>query len=92
MKDEKQKSRLVSRRSFLPILGGTLMIPFLGNSKTETASVEEPENSEEFRTLLKSDGTTVRVKTSTLKKAKVVKKNVSNRSLLSWLSNKITDL
>lgn len=68
------------------------MIPFLGNSKTETASVEEPENSEEFRTLLKSDGTTVRVKTSTLKKAKVVKKNVSNRSLLSWLSNKITDL
>jgi len=88
MKDDKQKSRIVSRRRFLPILGGTLMIPFLGHSKQEEKSVVGTDSSENFETLLKPDGTTVKVRVGAIKKAKVVKKNISNHSLLSWLGKK----
>ena len=47
------------------------------------------DNDEEYQTLLKPDGTSVKVKTSTLKNSKVVRKNISNNSLLKWLGKKL---
>jgi len=88
MKDESGKGKPISRRGVLPILGTTFLIPFLGfgNSKNNDPSFSE---NEEYETLLKPDGTTVKVKVSTLKKSKVIKKNISNTSFLSWLGKKI---
>ena len=63
------------------------MIPFLGFGKSnnkELSSVKE----EAYQTLLKPDGTTVKVKISTLKNAKTLNKKISNKSLLSWLGRK----
>ena len=40
---------------------------------------------DEFKTLLKPNGTTVKVKVSDLKNSKVIKKNISNNHFLSWL-------
>ncbi len=88
MKRETRKEKLISRRGILPILGSTLLIPFLGFGNSipeETTPLEE----EEYQTLLKPDGTTVKVKISALKKSKIVKKNISNKSFLNWLGKKI---
>jgi hypothetical protein len=73
-----------TRRGFLPILGGSLLLPFLGTAKSP-----EPDNAEEeFDILLKPDGTPVKVRKSTLKKSKTVKKKISNSGLLNWLGMK----
>ena len=88
MKKESSKGKQISRRGILPILGSSLLMPFLGfgNSITdETIDTQE----EEYQTLLKPDGTTVKVKVSALKKSKVVKKNISNKSFLNWLGKKL---
>ena len=87
MKDKSKKGKQISRRGMLPLLGGTLLIPFLGfgNAVSDETTISEDE---EYQTLLKPDGTTVKVKASTLKKSKVVKKNISNKSFLSWLGKK----
>ena len=78
---------LPQRRKFLPILGGGLLLPLLplraASSETRTEEVEE-----QYRTLLKPDGTAVRVKVSQLKKSKVVRKKLSNQELLGWLQPK----
>lgn len=74
----------ISRRGMLPLLGSGLLIPFLGFGKTPNIIRED----EEFKILLKPDGTTVKVKTSVLENSKVVKKNVSNSSFLNWLDKK----
>ena len=72
----------------LPLLGGSLLLPFLGFgngiSDEPTASKDE-----EYKTLLKADGTAVKVKVSTVKKATVVKKKISNKTFLSWLGKKL---
>jgi hypothetical protein len=88
MKDRTRKDKQISRRGFLPIFGGSLLIPFLGfgNSISEEKT---PLEEKEYRTLLKPDGTTVNVKVSALKKSKVIKKNVSNKSFLNWLGKKL---
>ena len=79
-----------SRRKILPILGSTLLLPVLGFSKTKSdTNVAELENDDDYQTLLKSDGTTVRVKKSVLDDAKVIKTNVSNSSFLNWLGRKL---
>ncbi len=87
MKKTTGKGKQISRRGFLPILGGSLLIPFLGlgNSMPEKKLISDEE---EYQTLLKPDGTTVKVKVSALKKSKVIKKNISNKSFLSWLGKK----
>ena len=77
MKDKSRKGTKISRRGMLPLLGGGLLIPFLGFSNSDTNSIHEDE---EYTTLLKADGTAVKVKTSTLNKSKIVKKNISNKS------------
>ena len=87
MKEKSKKGKQISRRGMLPLLGSTLLIPFLGfgsDNNSEPIASEE----DEYQTLLKPDGTAVKVKASTLKKSKVVKKNISNKSFLNWLGKK----
>jgi len=87
MKDNTRKGKQISRRGILPIIGSTLLIPFLGFGSSTTQEAVGPE--EEYQTLLKPDGTAVKVKVSTIKKSKVIKENVSNKSLLNWLGRKL---
>jgi len=88
MKDKSKNRKRISRRRILPILGGTLLLPFFGFN---LAPSEEVDNSieEEYETLLKPDGTTVKVKVKALKRSKIVKKNISNTTFLNWLGKKI---
>ena len=88
MKNKSRKGNQISRRRILPILGSGLLIPFLGFSKpidSETIATED----EEYQTLLKPDGTSVKVKVNVLKKSKIIKKNISNKSFLNWLNKKL---
>lgn len=90
MNNKTREGKKISRRGILPIVGSMLFVPFLGFSKStknDITSTEEAE--EEYQTLLKPDGTAVKVKVSTLNKSKVLKKNVSNKSLLNWLGRKL---
>ena len=87
MANKSRKGEHISRRGILPILGSTFLIPFLGFGRTHTNKVDP--NEEEYQTLLKPDGTAVKVKVSTLKKSKIIKKNISNTSFLNWLGKKI---
>ncbi len=90
MKDQPSgKEKKISRRGMLPLLGSGLLIPFLGFGKTEDTIQTTTSEDEEYQTLLKPDGTTVKVKTSAIKNSKVIKKNVSNTSFLSWLNKKL---
>lgn len=90
MEDKSKKEKKISRRGILPILGGSLLIPFLGfGSTTEENQVTVEDSKEEYQTLLKPDGTAVKVKVSTINKSKVIKKNISNQSFLSWLGKKL---
>ncbi len=88
MSHTSKKETKISRRGILPLLGSLALLPYLGFSK-DTDTKETTSTDEEFKTLLKSDGTTVKVKVTALKKSKVLKKNVSNKSLLSWLGRKL---
>ena len=88
MKDQSKNGKQMSRRGILPILGSALLMPFLGFGNTsEINNLTIPEE-EEYKTLLKPDGTTVKVKISALKNSKVVEKNVSNTTFLNWLDKK----
>ncbi len=93
MKNKTTETRKISRRGILPIIGGAFLLPLLGFSnpisKEMSISNEDNEDNEEFETLLKPDGTAVKVRVSALKKAKVVTKNVSNKSFLNWLGKKL---
>ncbi|MCF6223940.1 MAG: hypothetical protein L3J34_09445 [Flavobacteriaceae bacterium] len=80
-----KKEKNISRRGVLPILGSSLLIPFLGFGNFKKDDLILSNEKEEYQTLLKPDGTTVKVKISTLKKSKIVKKNISNNALLNWL-------
>ena len=88
MKHESRKGKQISRRGFLPILGSGFLIPFLGFGNNVTEKPITSEHKEEYETLLKPDGTSVRVKVSTLKNSKIVKENISNKSFLNWLGKK----
>ncbi|MDP3312405.1 hypothetical protein [Lutibacter sp.] len=84
----------ISRRGILPILGGSLLIPLIGFGQPVPHSLlnseeEEEEEEEEYQTLLKPDGTAVRVKKSVVNNAKIIEKNVSNQSFLTWLGRKL---
>lgn len=83
MKNTPQKEKnQFNRRGFLPILGLGFLLPLFGFGKP---SVEVLEIVEEYQTLLRPDGTTVKVKKSVVEKSQVVEHNVSNKSLLEWL-------
>jgi len=89
MDNQAKKEKKISRRSLLPILGSTLLIPFLGLGKTEKDDKIPLQEEEAYQILLKPDGTTVQVKLSALKKSKVVKKNISNTTFFEWLGKKL---
>jgi endo-1,4-beta-mannosidase len=92
MTDPLENKRKFSRRRFLPVLGSTFFLPLIGFGETTPEQTIDKEknidNGEEYQTLLKPDGTIVKVKASTLKNSKVVKKNISNSSFLNWLGKK----
>ena len=83
MKDsDKNNNSQITRRGFLPLLGGGLILPLFGFGKPNTEILGEKD---EFQTLLKPDGTTVHVRKSIVEQSKIVEKNISNESLLGWL-------
>ena len=88
MDNNSKAPKKISRRGLLPLLGSSLLIPFLGFGNDNIEKEVVPEN-EEYKTLLKPDGTTVKVKVSAIKKSKVVSKNLSNKSFLNWLGKKL---
>ena len=88
MEQNNKKPKTISRRAMLPILGSSFLIPLLGFSNNEPNSSTSKEE-DEYKTLLKPDGTTVKVKKEVLESSKVVKKNVSNKSFLKWLGRKL---
>ena len=73
----------ISRRNVLSILGTSLFIPFLGFGVS--TKDEKSDAIEEYQTLLKPDGTIVKVKSSILNKSKIIKRNITNKSFRSWL-------
>ncbi len=83
MKKNSKNPKGINRRKFLPILGTGLLLPLL--PAQARASETDTPDSAEYKTLLKPDGTAVRVKVSSLEKSKVVKKKISNSELLNWL-------
>jgi len=89
MNSTKKNGRQISRRGILPLLGSGLLMPFFGFGNNQEELPTPPSEDEEYQTLLKPDGSAVKVKVSTLKNAKVVKKGVSNKSLLTWLGKKL---
>lgn len=90
MNQKTKKGTQISRRGILPLLGSTLLLPFLGFGKTSIADeIIVPEENEEYQTLLKPDGTAVRVKVSAVKNSKIIQKNISNESFLNWLGRKL---
>jgi len=83
-----RKEKPISRRGLLSILSSSIFIPFLGFGNSDNKISIEP-NIDEYEILLKPDGTTVKVKKSVLNKSKVIEKNISNKSFLSWLGRKL---
>jgi hypothetical protein len=71
-----------SRRKFLPLLGGTALLPIFGFTK-----IDKTPKTGNKKTLLKADGTPVLIDENVLRNAKIVSKNISNKSLLGWLKN-----
>jgi len=88
MEDKSKEGTKISRRGMFSLLGSTLLIPMFGFGNTVSEEILN-EKDEEYQILLKPDGTTVKVKVSALKKAKVVKKSISNKSFLNWLGKKL---
>lgn len=82
-----KKGKSITRRNIISVLGTSLLIPFIGFSKSENKEIFDSLNTsdDDYKILLKSDGTTVKVKANTVKNSKIVKKNISNSSLLNWL-------
>lgn len=88
MKQKSKYEEKLSRRHFFPLVGSSLLIPFLGFGENDLDNGTHS-NNDEFETLLKPDGTTVKVRVKTVKESKVIKKKVSNKSLLKWLNKKL---
>jgi len=89
MTKKTKKGTQLSRRVILPLLGSTLLLPILGFGKSSVNEITIPEEDEEYQTLLKPDGTAVKVKVSAVKNSKIIQKNISNESFLNWLGRKL---
>jgi hypothetical protein len=87
--DEKPKKKGgLKRRAFLPILGSGLLLPLLPVHASSPGSEKEEAS---YMTLLKPDGTIVKVKKSTVDKARIVQPKLSNAELRNWLENTADD-
>lgn len=84
MSDSNKK---MPRRKLLPLLAGALVLPYMGMGKdADPSPLPGPAEEEgEFMTLLKPDGTVVKVPRKTVEQARIVQKNISNGALLGWL-------
>jgi hypothetical protein len=87
MKDKSKAG--VSRRKFLPMLS-SLFLPFAVLGKAKSDIGEQPDQS--YQTMLTKDGKVVKVRSKTINDSKIVDKQLSNRSLLSWLKKTDKDL
>ena len=58
-----------------------MLLPLVGKSNPLEAETTQ----DDFETLLRPDGTTVKVKKSALDSSEVVSKKISNGKLLRWL-------
>jgi hypothetical protein len=89
MKNKEEKGKQITRRGLLPLLIGGFLLPYLGQGNTKAENIKEArEDDDVYETFLKADGTIVRVKRKAARGARVIKKNLSNRSLLGWLKKK----
>ncbi len=88
MKKNRKLKIGITRRSFLPFLGAGFFLPFLGSAKAVGLVGEESE----YQTLITKDGRAVKVKKSAIEKSKVIDKNLSNKSLLKWLTKNDKDI
>lgn len=77
----------ISRRKLLPLLAGSLALPFwgIGNRPPKQQNSDNAIHNGDLQTLLKPDGTIVKVPRNAVKNARIVKKNISNKSLMDWL-------
>lgn len=90
MNNKAKKDVPISRRGLLPLLASSLLVPFLGmgNSNMKEQSKVVNDEDQDYQTLLKPDGTVVRVKKKTVQESKIIQKDLSNTSLLNWLDKK----
>ncbi len=79
----KSKSE-ITRRKFLPFLSLGFLLPYVGLAKTTKSLIKDEEQS--YQTLLTKDGKAVKVKKTAIEKSKVIDSELSNKSLLKWLS------
>ena len=79
-----KENKWFSRRRFV---GASLLLPFLSAAQN-TPTIPNKEEDDEYTTMLTAKGGVVRVRKSALKNAKIVKMNMSNKSLLDWLKLK----
>lgn len=77
MKEKQSDQPKMSRRGLFTMLAGLTLAPFSG------AAAEKQD--EEFITVIKADGSTVKISKNVADKAKVVDARVSNRSMLNWI-------
>lgn len=85
MSDPKNKKKIFNRRNFLPLLGAGVLMPAIGFGNTP---ITETQADDEFETLIKADGTPVKVSKRIVQQAPVKKEKLSNIDLLKWLKNK----
>jgi hypothetical protein len=84
MNKSSEKKSGFSRRKVLPLIGGGLILPFLGFGKKREQAFEEEDTS--YQTMLTKDGRLVKVKKQVIDKSKKVESKVSNKGLLNWLT------
>ena len=87
MKTKPDHKEGLSRRKMIPLLGSSLLLPLFGFGNSEPDPSESTE--EEYDIVLRADGKAVKVKRTSVESAKVVKKGLSNSSLLRWLGKKL---
>jgi hypothetical protein len=83
----KKHQKSISRRGFIPLVGASMFMPFFSKSAPRITH-GTPKEDEEFATLLTPGGEVVKVRRTALKKAKVLEKSMTNKSLLNWLKPK----
>ena len=76
-------TKKVTRSKFITALCSMVPIPFVSKARA-TELDQDVDGDDDYETLLKPDGSTVKVKRNNLKNT-TVKKSLSNRELKSWL-------
>ena len=84
--NEPKTGKSFSRRRILTLVGSGVLLSCLGFGQgPQTDRTESRVDDEEYDTFLKADGAVVRVKRKSSRRAKVLSKKLSNKTLLRWL-------